>query len=163
MAFLAGPSYADSHYLGEDLSEEFDFIERDTWQEQAANLPDWPQDEDLIEFQVEEGGGPFRYYVDESSLQIGSDGVVRYVVVAESRSGSRNVSFEGIRCVSRGLIKRYAYGSATGFEPLTGTDWRPIEDSRGDAHRVELHRAICKQYKPRSRRDMLYALRHGSS
>ena len=53
----------------------------------------------------------FEVAVDATSIDIGQDGVIRYVMVARSRSGAENISFEGIRCETR-QRKNYAIGKA---------------------------------------------------
>ena len=52
---------------------------------------------ELIEFSVP-GTRDFRFFVDASTLSVDNEGIVRYVLVARSASGTENVSFEGMRC-----------------------------------------------------------------
>jgi len=80
--------------------------ERD-WKEAEVEPPAYPKD-GLVEFRIS-GSGSFRFYVDPATLAVGSDGVVRYTMVARSGSGVENVSYEGIRCAS-GTYKVFARG-----------------------------------------------------
>ena len=67
------------------------------WQEAAVEFPAFPRQEDLLAFYVS-AATDNRFFVDGSTLSIGGDGVVRYVLVIEAAGGARNVSFEGMRC-----------------------------------------------------------------
>jgi hypothetical protein len=79
-----------------------------SWVEQQAQLPSFPKTEDLIKIPMVNMGS-FEVAIDPRSIDNGKDGVVRYVLIAKSNSGSENVSFEGIRCESRER-KLYAIG-----------------------------------------------------
>ncbi len=73
----------------------------------GADEPDWKEGdvpappafstERLIPFEVSVHS-ELRYGLVPDTLSVGTDGVVRYVVVAQSRSGAVNVSYEGVRC-----------------------------------------------------------------
>lgn len=69
---------------------------------------------------------PLVFGVDPSTIRItGSDSVVRYVMVATSSSGARNVMYEGIRC-STGEVKTYARYSPEGkWNTAANPEWRP--------------------------------------
>ena len=82
----------------------------ETWQEEETPPPAYPAPADLIEFKVVEAGG-FRFFVDGSTLAVGKDGIVRYVLVARSPEGADNVTFEGLRCATR-ESRIYAVGHA---------------------------------------------------
>jgi hypothetical protein len=100
--------------------------ERQNWLERAPDaLPPYPKADHLLEFTVAAVTN-FRFFIDASSLSVGSDGVVRYVLVARSPSGAQNVSYEGIRC--RGASYRlYATGRRDGTWTRARDDgWRPI-------------------------------------
>lgn len=84
-----------------------DFDEK-PWEEQQTQLPVFPRSENLLPVRLETMQA-FQPFVDGKSLDLGRDGVIRYVLVAVSPSGSRNVTFEGIRCETRER-KIYAVG-----------------------------------------------------
>lgn len=84
-----------------------DFDEQE-WVEQQARLPLFPKAENLLVAEIEVARS-FQFLVDATTLDIGQDGVIRYVLVARSATGSENVSFEGIRCETRER-KLYAVG-----------------------------------------------------
>ena len=67
------------------------------WEEQKQHLPAMPKESNLKQVEV----GPatsFRFLVDTESINVGSDGVVRFTLIARSEGGAANVSYEGIRC-----------------------------------------------------------------
>lgn len=136
-----------------------------SWKEGATNLPPWPNDRDLVEFSVDDPESRFRYYIDGKHLSIGADGAVRYTLVVESRSGVRNLSFEGLRCTPSGIFKVYAYGNNGRFEAIDG-DWISIPGR----HRDKVHRDLRKHilciprgFEPRSKQDMIHAMRTRAS
>jgi hypothetical protein len=103
-------------------------------------LPAPPKGE-LIEFFVSSASS-FKFFIDPKSLAVGSDGVVRYTLVARSRSGAENVSYEGIRCED-GNYKVYAIGS-DGRWSAQQTDWRRIQDKSVQRWHAELYtRYFC--------------------
>jgi hypothetical protein len=134
--------------------------EREPWREQELSLPPWPRDGDLIELELD-AASPFRYYIDARSLSVGRDEVVRYTLVAESASGARNVSFEGLRCTPQGAFQIYAYGSGGELRPLPERNWTSIKQTPGDPLHKELHgHFLCgpKTFAPRPEKDMIRAL-----
>jgi hypothetical protein len=75
-------------------------------------LPPYPKPENLVEYDI----GPSawnRAYVDASSISVGSDQIVRYVLVLKTPGGAGNVSYEGIRCSEWDRLS-YAYGRSDG-------------------------------------------------
>lgn len=100
-------------------------VERRGWKEGEFKLPAPPKPEDLLEFYVS-ATTEFRFFIDQKSLSVGKDGVVRFTLLARSTSGAESVSYEGIRC-SEGSYRVYAYGrQGTGWTERE-SDWRPIE------------------------------------
>jgi hypothetical protein len=81
-------------------------------QEIAVTLPPPPLPENLLPF----SGGPTAsqsFSIDAKSLSINPDETIRYTLIAQSPSGARNVSHEGLRCQSLEM-KRYAFGHKDG-------------------------------------------------
>ena len=94
----------------------------------AANAVPTPpvQRGELIEFAVT-GTSEFRFFVDASTLSVDNEGIVRYVLVARSSSGTENVSFEGMRCDTRER-KVYALGHSDGsWARARDPKWQRIE------------------------------------
>ena len=69
------------------------------------------------------------YGVDPGSFSISkSDGVVRYVMVASSASGARNVMYDGLRC-STAEVKTYARARPDGtWAVVDKPEWKSLYD-----------------------------------
>jgi hypothetical protein len=115
---------------------------------------------ELIEFSVP-GTRDFRFFVDASTLSIDSEGIVRYVLVARSTSGTENVSFEGMRCVTH-EYRIYALGR-DGAWVGRPTDWRTMDVKTVTRWHHELARNyFCPQREPiTNAREGVVALRQG--
>jgi hypothetical protein len=136
----------------------------DPWEEGRVTLPAWPNDQDLIPIPLDQPDARFTYSIDRNSLQTGENGVVRYTLVAENPSGTRNTSFEGIRCTPRGAFKRYAYGQDRRFIATEGADWQPINVTGTDPARQQLWRhylCVPRLFEPRPKKQQLRMLRSG--
>ena len=117
--FCIPPAFSQSQ-----LDEDFDDTGK-TWQEIAVQLPAPPTPEHLIPFYVS-ATATQTFAVDEKSLDIGKDGVIRFTLVSTSPSGAKNISYEGIRCASFEK-KSYAYGRDDGSWSRSRRDqWEPI-------------------------------------
>ena len=82
---------------------------------------------------------PFAFYVDAKSISIGSDGVVRYSLIAKSAEGALNVSFEGIRCSAR-QFRVYAFGRPDKtWSEARMSQWQSIPADARNAQRAVLH------------------------
>ncbi len=133
------------------------------WTEGRVNLPPWPKDADLVEFRPELPDTPFRFYIDGRNLsRDDKDSVVRYTLVAEGASGTRNVSFEGIRCTLRGAYRIYAYGTGGRFSPVGASDWLPLPAAGTEAFRHDLWAnrfCVPRETRARSPKEIARALR----
>lgn len=104
---------------------EVEFDQDKPWTEVTAQLPPYPEAENLIAFDVS-SATPHRHFVDVASISIGEDQVVRYTVVIDAAGGARNVSFEGMRCET-GERRLYAYGQPDGsWSKARTAGWEPI-------------------------------------
>ncbi|HEY8607263.1 MAG TPA: CNP1-like family protein [Noviherbaspirillum sp.] len=122
------------------FEEEFDDEEK-PWQEIAVQLPQAPQQQNLAPLFVS-AVATQKFEVDTSSITVGEDGVIRYVLVATSEGGARNVSFEGIRCATYER-KLYAFGQPDGSWSRSRRDkWELIT---GNAVNRQ-HAALAKEY-----------------
>jgi hypothetical protein len=124
------------------FEEDFDDKEK-PWQEVAIQLPPAPVAENLLPFYVS-ATSTQAFAVDAKSVTVGSDGVIRYTLVAKSPQGATNISYEGIRCISFEK-KLYAFGRADGGWSRSRRDqWERISISAGDANRQ--HAALAQDY-----------------
>ena len=121
------------------------------WAQLASDAPDWKESEvpsppvfdmgQLVTFDGEVNSS-LVYGVDPASIRIsGQDGVVRYVIVAASASGAKNVMYEAIRC-STGEFKTYARYSSDGlWSPVSDANWRPMLGGSPSKHALYFARA----------------------
>lgn len=118
--------------------------DEEPWQElKNVKPPAFPMQENLREFYV----GPVTtnsYFIDASTLAVGSDRVVRYVLVVMTSGGATNVTFEGINCEDR-RWKLYATGRNDGTwadSRAARDEWRPIENKPVNRHHAALSRDL---------------------
>lgn len=109
------------------------------WKEQSVTPPPYPKDVDLIALQL----GPAernQFLVDGSSISIGSDEIVRYILVIRTSGGAVNVNYEGIRCKT-GEHKIYAAARSDGtWRTLPKAEWKPIENKTVNSYKAALNR-----------------------
>lgn len=126
------------------------FEEEGPWQEQREVAPPpFPKPEDLREIYVSPVATN-TYLIDASTLAVGSDGVVRYVLVVRTSGGATNVSYEGIHCRERSW-KHYATGRSDGTWAKSlamRSEWRLIENKPLNPHHAALNRDL---FCPRGR------------
>ncbi len=119
------------------------------WQESDAPPPPAFDVGRLVTFEVSPNSS-LVYGVDPASISISkSDGVVRYVVVASSASGARNVMYEAIRCAT-GEFKTYARYSPDGrWTMIDNPQWRSLFDNMPSKHALRFAKAgACDNAAP---------------
>lgn len=135
---------------GLDSDADIEYVPEETaaWKELEVVLPEAPKPENLREFYVS-AVATNHYFIDSSSLVVGSDGVVRYVLVVRTAGGAENVSFEGIRCEER-TWKLYATGGPDGqWRTARISEWRPIENKPVNRYHAALSRELfCPDGNP---------------
>jgi len=125
--------------------------------EVVTRFPAFPRRENLIKFEVPSEGG-FAFFVDRTSIGVGEDEVVRYVLVARSPNGNQNVSFEGLRCAS-GELRRYAVGQPDATWHASSSPWQPLARPW---HLVLHQEFFCPQsVPPRTAAEAVRALQQG--
>lgn len=113
-----------------------DFEER-PWTEIEAQLPAFPQTDDLVKFQVGAVSGT-QFFVDAKSLSVGADGVMRYTLVVISASGAENISYEGMRCATAER-RSYAFGRPDKtWSKARGNQWVKVRGTSNNVH-VDLY------------------------
>lgn len=122
---------------------EYEFDHERPWVELQAQLPAYPKEENLLQFDA----GPVStnlHYVDAPSITVGEDGVVRFSLVVKSATGAMNVSYEGIRCQTAEK-RTYAYGrNDETWMRARLSKWVDLEDiSQNYAHRALYRYFFC--------------------
>lgn len=153
LALIVGLSLAQSASSAED------------WKEIAPPPPPVYHKDGLITLDMP-STGTLKYGVDPETLSIGSDDVVRYVIVAYNPIGSVNAIYEGLRCET-GEVKVYARSSEMGYWTLVQKPvWRLVDDSSATRHTLALGRqGVCSNglsLATRNVKEMLQRLRNPS-
>lgn len=148
-ALCLSGTYAASRGVPDDEPPdliEFDESLVEKWKELQVEPPEFPREDRLLEFPVDAPATPFRYLIDEKSVRLDEDRVIRYSIVISARSGARNVMYEGIRCATQ-EYKTYAYGDPDNrFVPAQKPMWRAIRRDGSQSYRYELFRDyFCNQ------------------
>jgi CNP1-like family len=105
-----------------------------------------------------------KWGVDPATVKISPDGVVRYVVVAQSSSGVVNAMYEGIRC-NKAEFRRYArFNADSGWVKSSDSDWTSLRSSSGSRHpQVLAKEGLCDGAAlPSSVNEALRRLRQGN-
>jgi hypothetical protein len=85
-------------------------------------------------------GSMLRFGIDPESVTVAADGVVRYVVVASSRTGAVNAMYEGIRC-SSGEVKVYArHNPDSGWTMVPNAEWQSLHTRANSRHSLFIAR-----------------------
>lgn len=121
------------------------------WAQLIPDDPDWKESEvppppafdmgKLVRFEVS-ANSSLVYGVDPAAIRISAaDGIVRYVMVASSASGARNVVYEGIRCAT-GEFKTYArYSPESGWKKAAQPEWRSLFANMPSRHALRFAQA----------------------
>ena len=100
-----------------------------------------------------------KFGIDPSTLAVTGDGVVRYVVVATSGSGTVNAFYEGIRC-STEEVRTYARYSGGAWQPAQAPEWKRIADMNSRYVKELAKQGLCRGHAPRvSVQDMVRELK----
>jgi hypothetical protein len=132
------------------------------WQEAEFKMPAYPKSGDLIEFEAS-AASPFKFFVDSQSIIAGSDGAVRYTLVARSPSGAESVSFNGLRCKTY-AHRVYATGRADKtWAPVPNSEWKALQLKTVTRQHIALMRDFfCPAGTPIvTREEGIQALRQG--
>ncbi len=118
------------------------------WKENQVPTPPAFSADRLIDIDVAKFSN-LRFGIDPNTISLTPDGVVRYVVVANSSTGARNALYEGIRCVT-GEVKVYARHTGQDWNLTTDPTWRALQDpGQPSRHSLSLARnGLCLGASP---------------
>ncbi len=129
--------------FGRFIPKGYEGEEEKVWKEEEVEPPTFPKQENLVEIYVS-AVATNKYFIDASTLNVGTDGIVRYVLVVKTSGGATNVSFEGMRCKEL-TWKHYATGGSDGTwtkSRALRTEWRPIENKPINRHHAAISRDL---------------------
>jgi hypothetical protein len=164
MNFKSASMFTCALVLGLSSTAWSQFAEEPEWKE--SEIPPAPTFDmaKLVGLDVSPNSA-LAYGVDPASISISkSDSVVRYVMVATSASGARNVMYEGIRCAT-GEFKTYARYSADGkWTPVSNPEWHSMFGNMPSKHPLRLAKAgACDNAAPAaSVKDMVGRLKNSN-
>ncbi len=145
-----------------EFKETFDT--QQPWLEQLAQLPPYPDFNNLIPVTVQTSAD-YQHAVDPESISIGDDGVVRFTLVSRSSAGAMNISYEGIRCETNER-KLYAIGrdDKTWSKPRT-SEWQSLGFVKQFYAQRELSRnLLCPDKHPvKSKEEAISVLKAGKN
>jgi hypothetical protein len=130
--------------------------------ELEVKLPAMPKTENLLPFEPSSASNN-RFYIDAASIDIGSDGIVRYTLVIKGPGGGSNTSYEGMRCDTLEQ-KAYAFGRGDGTWVNSRTsEWRQIVYKSINRHHSVLYADyFCPDGSPiRSAADAIRRFKYG--
>jgi CNP1-like family len=98
--------------------------------------------------------------VDPSTIVVGDDGVVRYVIVMTNATGSVNAVYEGIRCITD-EVKTYARWTSSGtWSLVSDPQWKALNDNMPSQHAKAFARqGGCQSRLATSKNEILRALK----
>ncbi len=142
------------------------------WAQQDVELMDWKEGDippppafdagKLLTLDVSTSSA-LVFGVDPATIRISGDGIVRYVMVATSASGARNVIYEGLRCAT-GEYKTYARHTPEGaWVKVTNPEWRSMFGNAPSKHALQFARVgACDNTVPASSvREIVRRLKEG--
>jgi hypothetical protein len=143
--------------------QKYEYQEGEAWKEIDVKIPPYPDDSDLMELQLDDPNNRFTYYMDEESLEVSeTDYVVRYTLVIESKRGTRNIFYEGMRCNTL-EYKTYAFGTGKGkLRPSRKPEWKSMFDSGYKKLRMDLMEFyLCDPRKlPRKKNEIVTRIKY---
>ncbi len=110
------------------------------WKELPLQLPAFPVSSNLIPFQVSPDASA-SFFIDEKSLSLGDDGIVRYSLLVRAAGGAENLSYEGIRCATAER-RLYALGRSSEWVLSRNDAWQRIVDNAFNRQ----HAVLAKEF-----------------
>jgi hypothetical protein len=100
--------------------------------------PPYPRNSDLAEFKLRNPTSN-RFLVDTSSITVGKDAIIRFVLVIRTSGDETSVRFSGVRCSDREW-KDYAFADADKkWKVDANAQWHPIQELRYNNYQDTLY------------------------
>ncbi|GAA4329888.1 hypothetical protein GCM10023144_17170 [Pigmentiphaga soli] len=127
LAACGSAKRGEGNYLLDDIEAQRNLPDSG-WEALRPLLPPVPGPSDtLLPVDSLNVNDPFHYGVDPRSVQIAPGQIVRYALVSQSDRGSRNISYESVRCGTREyrLVALAAPGGA--WQRAHNDEWQPVQ------------------------------------
>ncbi|GMR03630.1 MAG: hypothetical protein BMS9Abin22_131 [Gammaproteobacteria bacterium] len=144
-----------------DALDKYKPTEKDIWKESQITLPPYPLDRNLISVPLPERDS-LKIYIDEKSISLLPDRVIRFSLVVESPFGARNVFYDAIHCETK-EYKTYAFGTTEStFQLVKNPKWREIPYYPSNAYRYHLYEyVVCDENQsPLSPRELVRVIKY---
>ena len=136
--FVGGSNAADRPGRGDQTPIPAPDEEEKPAAEGQVPPPPYPRDSDLAEFKLR-NPTPNRFLIDTSSLTVGKDAIIRFVLVIRTSGNETNVRFSGLRCSDR-TWKDYAFvGDDKKWKVDANAQWRAIQELRYNNYQETLY------------------------
>jgi len=96
-----------------------------------------PTTKNLVFFHVSDTTS-FKFGVDAESIEIGEDGVTKYIVSIFSPNGNNSFFYEGIRCESFETKLYATLNTNQIWQPNPLSNWQPIKDKVANRYQAAL-------------------------
>lgn len=107
------------------------------WRESALSSPPTFNLNRLVNLEAP-AGSTLKFGIDPATLSVTPEGIVRYVMVATSPSGARNVMYEGIRCTTAQHRVYARHHPESGWSLVRGGEWHALAGSASTRHALAL-------------------------
>jgi CNP1-like family len=123
----------------------------------AADDPDWKESDTpappafdikrLVPFDVSIQS-TLKWGFDPDTMKITGDGIVRYVVVAQSRAGATNAMYEAVRCATSEWKTYARFNKDSGWSSASDPQWLPLRNQPSQ-HALKLaQQGLCNGRAP---------------
>jgi CNP1-like family len=123
----------------------------------AAEDPDWKESDTpapptfdikrLVPFDVSIQSA-LKWGFDPETMKITGDGIVRYVVVAQSPAGATNAMYEAVRCATNEWKTYARYNKDSGWSSASDPQWLPLRNQPSQ-HALRLaQQGLCNGRAP---------------
>ena len=117
------------------------------WRETDVPKPPPLRTTGLVDIEVPRS--TLRFGVDPASVSLGTDRIVRYVVVAQSASGAVNAMYEGIRCKTAEAKVYARHTPGSGWVATTDPQWQPLHEGQHARYSLAIARSgVCMGNAP---------------
>lgn len=120
----------------------------ENWTETVVAPPAFFSTSGLLPLEISPGSA-MRFGIDPTTLSIGTDRVVRYVLVAQSASGALNVLYEGIRCETAEMKTYARWNNDSSWNVSQDASWRTLQSKGSARHGMVLAtQGVCEGTTP---------------